>query len=217
MACARSDSVAVFDLDSREVVTQVPVGREPIGLVHDREGGRVFSTDARSDVVSVIDTKTLKVVKQIPVQHYPAGAGFYPERRKMYVGNTADNTVSVIDADRLEVIATVPAKWPREPRGGPGAGPRLLRQLRRRLHDGDRREDQRADRRDQARLRAVQDRGGRPRGRAYIANSLVSTVAVVDLDQQEVVDTLTVERAPVGMGLGRRGDRIYAANRGTGR
>ena len=31
------------------------------------------------------------------------------------------------------------------------------------------------------------------------------------------MDTLTVERAPVGMGLGRRGDRIYAANRGTGR
>jgi YVTN family beta-propeller protein len=56
-----------------------------------------------------------------------------------------------------------------------------------------------------------------PRGRAYIANSLVSTVAVVDLDRQEVVDTLTVERAPVGMGLGRGGDRIYAANRGTGR
>ena len=45
----------------------------------------------------------------------------------------------------------------------------------------------------------------------------MSTVSVVDLDRQEVVDTLTVERAPVGMGLGRRGDRIYAANRGTGR
>jgi YVTN family beta-propeller protein len=42
-------------------------------------------------------------------------------------------------------------------------------------------------------------------------------VAVVDLDRQEVVETLTVERAPVGMGLGRRGERIYAANRGTGR
>jgi YVTN family beta-propeller protein len=56
-----------------------------------------------------------------------------------------------------------------------------------------------------------------PRGRAYVANSLVSTVAVVDLDRQEVVDTIAVERAPVGMGLGRQGDRIYAANRGTGR
>jgi len=42
-------------------------------------------------------------------------------------------------------------------------------------------------------------------------------VAVVDLDKQEVVDTLAVERAPVGMGLGRAGDRIYAANRGTGK
>jgi YVTN family beta-propeller protein len=51
VACARSDIVAVFDLDCREVVAQVPVGREPIGLVHDRERGRVFSTDARSDVV----------------------------------------------------------------------------------------------------------------------------------------------------------------------
>ena len=76
VACARSDSVAVFDLDSREVVTQVPVGREPIGLVHDKQGGHVFTTDARSDVVSVIDTATLKTIKQIPVQHYPAGAGF---------------------------------------------------------------------------------------------------------------------------------------------
>src|SRR5262245_19637989 len=74
VACARANSVAVFDLDSNEMVSQVPVGREPIGLVHDRDGGRVFTTDARSDVVSVVDTKTLKVVKQVPVQHYPAGA-----------------------------------------------------------------------------------------------------------------------------------------------
>ena len=182
------------------------MGREPIGLVHDREGGRVFTTDARSDVVSVIDTATLKTVKQIPVQHYPAGAGFYPERRKVYIGNTADNTVSVIDADRLEVIATVPAKMAA---GSLGSDP-----VRDRVYcvnfgdasmtviDGQSNEPIGEIKLDYAPCKIAIDA---PRGRAYVANSLVSTVSVVDLDRQEVVDTLTVERAPVGMGLGRRG------------
>ena len=41
-----------------------------------------------------------------------------------------------------------------------------------------------------------------PRGRAYVANSLVSTVSVVDLDRQEVVETLAVERARWAWGWG---------------
>jgi len=77
VACARSDSVAVFDLDSREVVTQVPVGREPIGLVHDKQGGHVFTTDARSDVVSVIDTAKNVRIKDIPVGDTPWGVTIF--------------------------------------------------------------------------------------------------------------------------------------------
>jgi YVTN family beta-propeller protein len=56
-----------------------------------------------------------------------------------------------------------------------------------------------------------------PRARAYVANSLVSTVSVIDLDKQKVLATIPVERAPVGMALGRGGDHIYAANRGVGK
>jgi YVTN family beta-propeller protein len=42
-------------------------------------------------------------------------------------------------------------------------------------------------------------------------------VAVVDLERQEVVETVPVERAPVGMAITPSGDRIYAANRGAGK
>lgn len=49
-----------------------------------------------------------------------------------------------------------------------------------------------------------------------MANSLVSTVSVIDLNKQKVIATLPVERTPVGMAMGKRGARIYAANRGAG-
>ena len=85
VACARANTVAIFDLDSQEVLGQVPVGQEPIGLVYDKQTGRVFTTDSRSDISTVVDVHKMEVVAQIPVQHYPAGswgpadaAGFLP-------------------------------------------------------------------------------------------------------------------------------------------
>ena len=172
VACARSGSVAVFDLDSREVVAQVPVGQEPIGLVHDKQGGHVFTTDARSDVVSVVDTATLKTVKQIPVQHYPAGAGLLSRAPQGLRGEHG--------RQHGERHRRRPARGHRdgagqdrggEPRLRPGPGPRLLRELRGRVDDGDRRPNERAHRRDQARLRALQDRrrrAARPRLRRQL-------------------------------------------------
>jgi len=77
VACARANSVAVFDLDSREVVTQVPVGREPIGLVHDRDGGRVFSTDARAvvtDLESAPQQPTTGLVRLSGIRPSPISA-----------------------------------------------------------------------------------------------------------------------------------------------
>jgi YVTN family beta-propeller protein len=51
---------------------------------------------------------------------------------------------------------------------------------------------------------------------AYVANSLVSTVSVVDLDSRRTVDTIPVQRAPIGVTIGPSGDRLYVANRGAG-
>src|SRR5437016_6222389 len=70
VACSRSNSVAVFDMDTLQTLTEVPVGKEPIGLVYDSVSQRVFTSDARADQVSVVDAKTLEVLGQIPVQAY---------------------------------------------------------------------------------------------------------------------------------------------------
>jgi YVTN family beta-propeller protein len=53
-------------------------------------------------------------------------------------------------------------------------------------------------------------------GDAYIADSLASEVSRIDTEHLSVAAELPVPNAPVGLTMGRRGDRIYVANRGDG-
>jgi YVTN family beta-propeller protein len=53
-------------------------------------------------------------------------------------------------------------------------------------------------------------------GHAFIVNSLDGTVSRVSLDDFTVLEHLQVGRAPVGLTVGPRHDRLYVSNRGSG-
>jgi DNA-binding beta-propeller fold protein YncE len=54
------------------------------------------------------------------------------------------------------------------------------------------------------------------RGEAFIVNSLAGTISRVSLERFEVVEELSVGRAPVGLTIGSAFDRVYVSNRGAG-
>ena len=97
VVCQASDELRVVDLATGKVVSTVPVGRVPRGIVLSPDGQTIFATNAWSDTVSAIDTTTLKVVRTLPTGFEPTGIVCDKSGKTLYVANRLSNDISVID------------------------------------------------------------------------------------------------------------------------
>ncbi|MFI4973707.1 MAG: bifunctional YncE family protein/alkaline phosphatase family protein [Caulobacterales bacterium] len=95
--------VAVFDADSRQLITRIPVEASPYEVVLSKDGSRLFVSNWSSNSVSVIDTATNTVISTIRVGANPNDMAISPDGR-LFVVCSNDNTVHVIDTRRLEVV-----------------------------------------------------------------------------------------------------------------
>lgn len=108
-ASAEEGSVVdVIDVERRESVKTIRVGRRPRGIGFLPDGSRAYVANELSDTVSVIDTKKQKVIKTIEVGVRANGIAVSPQGDRVYVSNGGDHTVSVIDTASHKVIATIP-------------------------------------------------------------------------------------------------------------
>ena len=72
------DVVDVVSAITNHLVTAIPVGEGPLGLVYDPALGEVFVANDGSNNVSVISDATDRVVASIPVGDYPTGVAYRP-------------------------------------------------------------------------------------------------------------------------------------------
>lgn len=106
---SRNDgNVVVLDTTTNAVVTAIPVGVSPRGIVLNPAGTRVYVANFDSDTVSVIRTSDNTVIDTITVGDGPAGLSFNFTGSLLYVTNYYGGNVSVIDVANGTVIATVP-------------------------------------------------------------------------------------------------------------
>lgn len=136
VALSRSNSVAVVDLASGEVETEIAVGiapytallldgtlyvtnwggRRPVDgdLTGPTSGSRAVVDPktgiASSGTVSVIDTATRQVTVEIDVDLHPSGMVASPDGSRLYVANANSDTVSVIDTGTAAVVRRLGAK-----------------------------------------------------------------------------------------------------------
>jgi len=108
-----SNTVAVFDLKTFEVLAHVPTGNFSDGIFYDDYTKKVISCNGRSKNITVIDPDSDKVTATIQLSGWPEtavsdGAG------KIYVNNAEKAEVDVIDAKTFKVIH----KWPNAPTKG---------------------------------------------------------------------------------------------------
>lgn len=68
-----SNEVSVVDLSSRNVISTIPVGKNPSGIVLSKDGRRVYVSSRDAAEVSVIDDGSMKVVATVPVGEEPRG------------------------------------------------------------------------------------------------------------------------------------------------
>lgn len=106
-SCNLLGTVSVIDTASSRLIENIPVGRQPVGIVMSHDGSRAFVSNWDGNVVAVIDTLSLRVIATIPVGVYARGIDRTPDDSLVLVVNYESFSVSVIDTQKLTVIRTV--------------------------------------------------------------------------------------------------------------
>jgi YVTN family beta-propeller protein len=101
VVCENSNSLAVVDLGTREVVDEIAVGLRPHDVAISPDGNTLYVTNRMSDSLSVINSPSRRVVSEIAVGDEPHGVLTDASGRHVYVLNTAQDSISVIDAREL--------------------------------------------------------------------------------------------------------------------
>ncbi len=99
VVCQASDELRVVDIQSGKVVSTVPVGHVPRGIVLSRDGRQIYVTNAWSDTVSVIGAANMKVLRTLPTGFEPTGIVCDRSGETLYVANRLSNDISVIDVN----------------------------------------------------------------------------------------------------------------------
>ena len=104
---SNSNDVSVIDPNTNTVLTTIPVGARPYGMIS--YGNHVYVANSESSSISVIDANTNTVTATIPVTGYPYNLAINSNETKLYVADfgAATNTVSVIDTASNTVLTTL--------------------------------------------------------------------------------------------------------------
>ncbi len=107
----RGNSVSVFNLKTRQLLTEVPSsGQNPDSVMYDAFSGRVFTFNGRTANATAIDAATDKVVGTVDIGGGPDAVRYDPGTKLVFASN-GEGTLTVvrqISADKYEVAETVP-------------------------------------------------------------------------------------------------------------
>lgn len=222
-----SHDVSVIDLATQKVITTVPVGKSPAGVVASSRAGRVFVSNPDSKTISVIDMRTQKVIDTLPAGDGPVGIDAAPDGSRLYAADWYTNRLLVFDAKAAvpNGADTGAARTPMAsiPVGQAPAGvaasdrPGMV-------FVAERDDDSVAIVDVTAQKVRVRAKVGNhpfallfdaPRQRLYALNVMSDDVSVLDASDSEkltVIATLKVGKAPYGAALAAGGTLIYVTN-----
>jgi len=214
-----SHDVTVIDLATQQVLSTVPVGRSPAGVVASSRAGKVFVSNPDSKTISVIDMRLQRVVDTLAAGDGPVGidasadggwlfvADWYASRLLVYKLHAAGVQPDVFAVD----VGRAPAGVAAHPAG-------------RHVFVAERDDDSVAvvgltARRVLSRVKV----GTHPfallfderRERLYALNVQSDDVSVIDLrdiDRPAVIATIKVGKAPYGAALASDGALLYVSN-----
>ena len=105
-----SDNVSVIDLETMEVTATLDVGRFPVGVAIDETRELAVVTNGEDGNVSLIHLPTPEVVFEVAVGDRPAGVAIHSGLGIAVVANRGNDNVSLIDLDARTNVATIPVE-----------------------------------------------------------------------------------------------------------
>jgi YVTN family beta-propeller protein len=116
------DRIALVDVQSRKVITEIPVGRYPYWVTVAGDGKSLYVSNWGSDSVSVIDLTAKREVKQISVGKLPEAMVLSGDGGRLYVANTNSDSVSVIKTADGKPAQTIDLSFKALPAGAAPTG-----------------------------------------------------------------------------------------------
>ena len=221
-----SDEVAVIDTGTNQVVTQIPVGSEPIRIAITPGGRKAFISNSLSSSISVLDTVAQTNIATIPVYNVPGESTITPDGGRLFVlhqapliGDPDHSPVAVIDTATNQLITTVLI---------PGNGAKDISfTLDGRFAYIANNTEGEVDVIDTTTYQVTSiptAPGSRrlvfsPRGdRVYVTNNYGApgSVSVIDTATNQVIATIPVGVAPFGVAITPNGNEVYVTNQGDG-
>ncbi len=176
VANIRSGSLTAIDLAKGERIKIVQTGRGAEGMDISPDGRKVWVANRAEDTVSVIDTESLEVVATLKCATFPIRLKFTPDGEHVLVSNARSGDVAVFDVNSREIVKRIEmAKGWQPPTDADGN---------------------------------VFSQGPVPIGilippdgkHAYVANTNVNRVTVIDFETLTITGRLTAGLRPDGLG-----------------
>ena len=102
-----ADGIGVVDLATLKLLRVIPGGTDPELFDVTSDGKRLWVSNEDSAQASLIDVETGEIVRRVPVGKEPEGVGIQPGGKVVYVTNEGDNMVSVLDIESGKTVAQV--------------------------------------------------------------------------------------------------------------
>lgn len=112
VANSTGHSVHVINLDTFEVVGEVPTGERPHGAAVNGDGSLFFTSVEGDHTLLVVDTATDRVVKSVSLSGRPNQCAVTPDGRMVGVPIRDGDSVDIIDVEQGRVVANLPVQVP---------------------------------------------------------------------------------------------------------
>lgn len=89
-----NDTISLIDLATGVVAP--PIHIDPIGLVANLDGSRIYALSEFENRVTILEGGTGAFIGTIDVGHAPVGIAISPDNQYLYVTNSGDDTVSIV-------------------------------------------------------------------------------------------------------------------------
>jgi DNA-binding beta-propeller fold protein YncE len=104
---ARGNRVVVVDLDTEQVVGEIPDTPGVHGIAFVPDLNRGFTSNGGDSTVTAFDLKTLKTLGKIKAEGRPDIITFEPVSRRVLSFNHGSNSITAIDPDAMKVVGTL--------------------------------------------------------------------------------------------------------------